>query len=337
MQGLTFAERICLPMARDRRRRRLAPAVVPLEDRRLLSGSSSAVMTQTATFPNIELAPKASTQAILYFSPTMGTLTEVDLVTSGSVGAGFQAENLGTTTTAIEATVAGNVSINVPTGEIPVTIPSLHWAFDAPAFDGTLDYGGTSGKEFAPATSGSSPQTTVLTSATDLAAFTGNFRIPISVSNHTTQSSSAADGKLSALFKTQTSATITVIYHFIPNLPSLDPGPGPVSGQQSSTPPSSANTVATSSTIVSACRCVEQRVAFTRRHPRGHRQPGRDRFDQERFTSPVTSRRPSPWGSDRRSVQRPTPSRPAKLDRLSNIWDRRRPMRLTSDDLGGLG
>ena len=251
MQGLTLAERICLPAARDRRSRRLAPAVVPLEDRRLLSGSSSAVMTQTATFPNIELAPKASSQAILYFSPTMGTLTEVDLVTSGSIGAGFQAENLGTTTTSIEGTVAGKISINAPTGEIPVTIPSLHWAFDAPAFDGTLDYGGISGKTIAPVTSDSTPQTTELTSPADLAAFTGHFRIPLSVSNDTTQSSAAADGKLSALFNTQTSATITVIYHFIPNLPSLDPAPGPISGQQSSTPPSSANIDGTSSTASS--------------------------------------------------------------------------------------
>jgi len=249
MQGLTFVERNRLPSARDRRRVVIAPAVVPLEDRRLLSGLSSAVMTQTATFPNIESAPNASTQAILYFSPTMGTLTEVDLVASGSIRAGFQAENLGTTTTAIEGTVAGNLSINVPTGAVAVTIPPLHWALDAPAFDGTLDYGGTSGKEFAPATSSSSPQTIALTSAADLAAFTGNFRMPLSVSDHTTENSSATDGKLSAAFNTQTSATITVIYHFMPNLPSLDPGQGPDPAQQSSTPPSSANIVATSSTI----------------------------------------------------------------------------------------
>jgi hypothetical protein len=241
MQGLMFRERNRLPVARDRRRVGLAPAVVPLEDRRLLSGSSSAVMTQTATFPNIESAPNASTQAILYFSQAMGTLTEVDLVTSGSIRAEFQAENLGTTTTTIEGTVAGNLSINVPTGAVPVTIPSLHWALDAPAFDGTLDFGGTSGKEIAPATSSSSPQTIALTSAADLAAFTGNFRMPLSVSDHTTRDSSATDGKLSAAFNTQTSATITVIYHFIPNLPSLDPGQGADSGQQSSSPPTTSS------------------------------------------------------------------------------------------------
>ena len=288
MQGFTFAERIGLPMARDRRPRRLAPAVMPLEDRRLLSGSSSAVMTQTATFPNIELAPKASTQAILYFSPTMGTLTEVDLVTSGSVGAGSRPRTWGPRATAIEATVAGNVSINVPTGEIPVTIPSLHWAFDAPAFDGTLDYGGTSGKEFAPATSGSSPQTTVLTSATDLAAFTGNFRIPHQRVQSHDQSSSPADGNLSALFKTQTSATITVIYHFIPNLPSLDPGQGPDSGQQSSTPTSLRKyRWDVEHGVVASHRRSEWRVTFTRRHSQGRKQHHRRRFDQER--SPLRS------------------------------------------------
>src|SRR5271157_3500065 len=83
----TVLDRLFLPMASGRRpRRRLTPAVRALEGRQLLSASpagASATMTQTATFLNIESLPKFATQAILYFSPTMGTLTEVDLVTSG--------------------------------------------------------------------------------------------------------------------------------------------------------------------------------------------------------------------------------------------------------------
>ena len=164
MQGLTLRRTDCSANEpATAARRRLAPAVVPLEDRRLLSGSSSAVMTQTATFPNIELAPKASTQAILYFSPTMGTLTEVDLVTTGSIGAGFQAENLGTTTHGDRGHRRRQPLDQRPDRRGPGDRPSPHSTglFDAPAFDGTLDYGGASGnKQFAPATSGSSPQTT---------------------------------------------------------------------------------------------------------------------------------------------------------------------------------
>jgi hypothetical protein len=184
-------------------------------------------MTQTATFPDLESSPTASSQQILYFSSAIGTLTEVDLVTSGSFQSEFSAENLGHTSSTIEGTTRGNLSINVPSGAIPVTIPSVTETFNAAAFDGHVDYGGTSGKDFAPVTSSSTPQTTVLTSPADLAAFTGHFQIPISVSGHATGVASSTDGNLSDGFKTQTSATLTVIYRFTPNYPSLDPPPNP--------------------------------------------------------------------------------------------------------------
>src|SRR5271157_172078 len=219
-------DRLFLPMASGRRPHRwLTPAVRPLEGRQLLSALPagdplpSATMTQTATFPNLESLPNVATQAFLYFSSTMGTLTEVDLVTWGTYSTEFHAENLGASSSAITGTTSANLSINVPTGAIPVTIPSVTETFKASPFDGTLDYGGTSGKDFAPVTSSSAAQTTVLTSPSDLAAFTGNFRIPISVSGHATGSATSSNGDLSADFNTQTSATITVIYDFIPDLP----------------------------------------------------------------------------------------------------------------------
>lgn len=166
-----------------------------------------------------------STQAFLYFRSTMGTLTEVDVVTSGSFNSEFYAENLGASSSTLQGTTSGNLSVQVPSGSIPVVIPSVTRTFDAQPFDGALDYAGTSGKDFTPVTSSSAPQTTVLTSPADLAAFTGNFRMPISVSGHATGTATSENGQLSSGFHSQTSATITVIYHFIPDLPSLDPSP----------------------------------------------------------------------------------------------------------------
>ena len=207
-------------------------------------------MTQTATFPNLESLPNVATQAFLYFSSAMGTLTEVDLVTSGSFSTEFHAENLGPSSTTIEGTTSGNLAINVPTGAVPVTVPSVTESFNASPFDGNLDDGGTSGKDFAPVTSSSAAETTVLTSPADLAAFTGNFRIPITVSGHAMGSISSGNNDLSDGFNTQTSATITVIYHYNPNLPSLDPPPtntntslpSPVVGTgPSDSPPSASN------------------------------------------------------------------------------------------------
>ena len=279
-------KRFLLPLQCGRRpRRRLTPVVRPLEGRRLLSAPAagapppSAVMTQTATFPNLESLPNVSTQAILYFSSRMGTLTEVDLVTSGSFNSEFYAENLGSSSSTIEGTTSGNLSVNVPTGSIPVTIPSVTQTFDAQPFDGTLDYGGTSGKDFAPVTSSATPQTTVLTSPADLAAFTGNFRIPISVSGHATGSATSDNGNLSAGFKTQTSATITVIYDFIPDLPSLDPspntspssqppgGPGSASGMAPSGSPASSSSGGTNSGLVAQPAPCRVRAASSSPRP----------------------------------------------------------------------
>jgi hypothetical protein len=192
-------------------------------------------MTQTATFPNLESLPNVSTQALLYFSLPMGTLTEVDVVTSGSFQTEFHAENLGPSNSTITGTTTGSVSINTPTGTLVVTIPTVTETFNASAYDRTLDYGGTSGKDFAPVTSSSAAQTTVLTSPADLAAFTGHFRIPIGVAGGASGTATSSDGNISAGFDTQTAATITVIYHFVPNLASLD---GPSDPASSSQPPS---------------------------------------------------------------------------------------------------
>lgn len=208
-----------------RPRRGLVPAVRPLEDRRLLTAPATAAMTQTVTFPDLESYPALSDQALLYFSGTMGTLTEVDLVTSGSFQTRFLAENLGSAGGTVSGTTAGNLTINVPSGAVSVAIPSVTETFNASAFDGQLDDGGTSGKTFASVTSRSTPQAIVLTSPVDLAAFTGHFRMPISVSGHAVGSVAPGTNDVSSTFQTDTSATITVIYHYIPNLPDLDPPP----------------------------------------------------------------------------------------------------------------
>jgi hypothetical protein len=209
-------------------------------------------MTQTATFPNLESLPNVATQAFLYFNSSMGTLTEVDVVTSGSYSTEFHAENLGASTSRIAGTTSGNLSINLPSGPIPVTIPSITENFNAAPYDGTLDDAGSSGKDFAPVTSSSAAHTTVLTSPADLAAFTGNFRIPVSVSGHATGTATSSNGDLSAGFNTQTSATITIVYHYIPNLPSLNPPTATSGSPQSSGASSAAGGTATSGSLSSS-------------------------------------------------------------------------------------
>ena len=123
--------------------------------------------------------------------------------------------------------------VNVPTGGLPLSIPSVTQSFKASPYDGTTNDAGTSGKQFPAVTSSSAVQTTVFTRPADLAAFTGNFRVPITVSGHANGSATSTNNDASSNFSTQTSVTITLVYHYTPNLPSLD-APANGSGSQSS-------------------------------------------------------------------------------------------------------
>jgi hypothetical protein len=230
-------KRLVLSRPRNRRsRRQLTPAVGLLEDRQLLA---TATMTQTATFPNLEQYPNVADQAFLYFSSTMGTLTAVDVVASGSYTTQFNAENTGASSSTITGTTDANLSINLPNGPLPLSIPSVTESFTAGPYDGTLNYSGTSGKEFATETSSAAPETTALTSPSDLAAFTGQFRIPVTISGHATGSASSTNGHLSDGFNTQTSVTLTIIYNYIPNMSGSTGSGGSSSSGTGSTSPTS--------------------------------------------------------------------------------------------------
>jgi hypothetical protein len=226
-------------------------AVRQLEDRRLLSGAPTAAMTQTATFPNIESYPNVVTQAVLYFNSTMGALTEVDIQISGSFSSSFSAENLGSSASRIDGTSSAQLTINIPTGGTPLSIPSITESFDAAPFDGTANDAGTSGKQFPAVTSRAAVQTSVLTSPADLAAFTGSFRVPITVSGHANGIATSTNNDASSSFSTQTSVTITVVYHYTPNLPSLGASSSD-SGSQTSGQPTTSSGTGTSATTAAA-------------------------------------------------------------------------------------
>ena len=105
----------------------------------------------------------------------------------------------------------------------------------------------------------------VLTSPADLAAFTGNYRIPTSVVE------SAGNGYLSPDFNTQTPITITVTYHYIPNLPSLDPpsSPSPDSPGPSVPSPSPTNAAPAAPTgTVSDVQAVSAQPQHSSSHAR---------------------------------------------------------------------
>src|SRR5262249_20409435 len=96
-----------------------------------------------------------------------------------------------------------------------VTSLSADQTFNASAFDGTIDFGGTSGKTFAPQTINGSNSTTI-TAASDLAKYIGTGTVSFT---EAANASTTATGSANLLVQVNTtaSANVTVIYHYAPS------------------------------------------------------------------------------------------------------------------------
>src|SRR5262249_17031430 len=87
--------------------------------------------------------------------------------------------------------------------------------FNASAFDGTIDFGGTSGHDFgSPNTTGTN--TITISDAASLAAYLGTGTMTFSDTAHATSSASGA-GNLLTQIGTTANAQLSVVYHYIPS------------------------------------------------------------------------------------------------------------------------
>jgi hypothetical protein len=156
-----------------------------------------------------------ATQSVPQFDPSLGTLTSVEIINSAPVKNAIRVENLDTASATIHATISGDLTLSGPSVPGLDTALSADQTFNATAFDGTIDFGGTSGHTFAPQTINGS-NSTVLTAATDLAKYEGTGTVNFTVATH---ASSTATGSANLLLQVNTTAaaTVTVIYHYIPS------------------------------------------------------------------------------------------------------------------------
>ena len=184
-----------------------------------------------------------STGTVPGFDPALGTLIAVDVVNSGSITSEFYTENLGSSPTTITGIVSGSLMAIGPAATIPVGIPQVTQTFDAAAYDGTTDFGGTSGKDFTPVVSSGAAALTI-TDPAALSGYVGNGPVTFTESaNAVANASAPTSGSMAAGFNTQAAATITVVYHYIPNDP-------PLSSPQSQTTTSTGNNQAVGANVV---------------------------------------------------------------------------------------
>jgi hypothetical protein len=173
-----------------------------------------ATQTQTIFFQD-SLLPYSKTGNIAKFNPALGTLTSVDIINTGAVTDTVLVENRDTSPHTLTASVTGSVTVSGP-GVASLTVSTNDMlTFPASAFDGILDFAGTSGKNFGKRVQ-SNTATTTLTSAVDLAGYTGAGTVTFTDSA-SSSSSVTGSGNVTQSIATTASGSIMVVYHYTPS------------------------------------------------------------------------------------------------------------------------
>ena len=148
------------------------------------------------------------------FDTDLGALQSVSFTLAGTVVSNIKFESLDAAASTITGTSSANITLTRPDSTTLVTVlPSQSRSQSETAFDGKIDFGGTSGDTFNGLTGNSSNSSGVLTSASDKALFSqaggGTILLPYSASG---TSNVGGAGNVVSQINTQATAGLTVTY-----------------------------------------------------------------------------------------------------------------------------
>ena len=236
------------PAAHWKTKNRVTPTLEALEDRwmpsatggtlslqSLLGSSPNTVSTDsapvsasqqvTATFTPFTTGG-SQTQSVAQFNPALGTLNSVQIIYDGTLTSDVKVENLDAAPSTVNAQVNGNLSLQGPGGNLLSVSPTLtDNTTQLSAYDGTLDYAGTSGHDFGNQ-SASAQQSITLTN--NLSAWEGNGNVSLTESAQSSSTVSGS-GNEQVHISTEASGTVTVIYNYTPAPPPAPPASPPPS------------------------------------------------------------------------------------------------------------
>lgn len=156
----------------------------------------------------------ASSVSVPKFNPALGTLLSIDFTLTGYVQGSAKFESLDAQAATITMNLSASVKLHRPDlSVLAVSLPLVSTTDNATAYDGTFDFGGTSGHSYF----GLSGSDTVTTSSppppSDLVLFTGlgNITLPVDA---TGASNGSGAGNLILQFATDASADVTVKYTY---------------------------------------------------------------------------------------------------------------------------
>jgi hypothetical protein len=127
---------------------------------------TSSTIDQTTNFSNVPLA-------LQQFDPSLGTLTAINIFLNGTVSSIIRFESLDAMPSTITGTAQATVTLARPNGSsLVAVIPTQTRSGNETAFDGIIDFGGTSGDTFINV-NGTATDSVNLFSPADFALFTG--------------------------------------------------------------------------------------------------------------------------------------------------------------------
>lgn len=195
-----------------------------------LWGSDAAAAPVTQVYSNsypLTQTNWSSTLAIPKYNPAFGTLLKVEIDLHGHVEGSAGYENISASSANIHLELKANLLLTKPDATPLLNVmPTVTKDELASAFDGVVNFAGTSGTMF-PNLIGDALDTITLNAPADLALFlgSGDILLPISAKG---QSAGSGAGNLALLFNTRASGEIEVTYTYEPTaqLPVPEPTTG---------------------------------------------------------------------------------------------------------------
>jgi hypothetical protein len=194
-----------------------------------LPTTPSAAQTQsvTATFAPFTTGGSA-TQTVAQFDPSLGTLNSIQIILNGKLTSDVKVENLDSAASDVSAQVNGNLTLQGPGSLSASVTPSINEDTTLSASDGTLDYGGSSGKDFGDQSAQASQTIDLAAGNNDLSAWIGTGAVSLTELAQSTSTVSGS-GNEQVHINSEGSGTVQVIYSYTPAPPAVPPAVPPAS------------------------------------------------------------------------------------------------------------
>jgi hypothetical protein len=178
-------------------------------------GTSIQSVTKTLTFPAGQ-TDFSQSGLVDQFDPSLGTLVSVSITNAGSITSDIRVENTSTNSGAyITGHVAGNLTLTGPNGlSIQTNLSQYAGTVGVSAYDGQLDFAGSSGDDLGSKTANGAETLTLTGSA--LNAFIGTGSVQLHESAVATSNATGGGNELVGISSTAC-AQVNVVYNYIPS------------------------------------------------------------------------------------------------------------------------